>query len=226
MTCYRCGHLIIEEVNKIMPDLRAFDKNPQGEVRRFETSDEYEMENVPDGAMVLCRRNAGLIKPCFQLLKKGRKAIIKGKDIGEGLISTINQIQQGDMSMIQFLDAAEVYRAEKISAIMERKRPSETQIEMVDDTHSAIVALAENCHSVSDLKTRISDIFSDGTTQGVTLSSMHKSKGLEADHVVIVQADKIRLNNERMTAEDHIQERNLEYVAKSRAKLVLDLVPS
>lgn len=225
MTCYRCGHKIIEEVNKIMPDLRAFEKNPEGEVRRFESSDEYNIEEIPDGSMVLCRRNAGLIKPCFQLLKKGRKAIIKGKDIGDDLIRTIGQIQSGEMSMVQFVDACEVYRSEKINAIMARKRPSEAQIELVEDTHSALLAISENCTSVTDLKNKISNIFTDDKTEGVTLSSMHKSKGLEADHVVIVQADRIRINNEKMTAEDHIQERNLEYVAKSRAKLVLDLVP-
>lgn len=222
MTCYRCGHKIIEEVNKIMPNLRAFEKNPQGEVITHYDPSEFKYEEIPDGAMILCRRNSGLVRPCFEFLKRGRKAIIKGQDIGDNLIYLIDNLNAHTMT--DFKESLLAWREEKITAIEKRKRPSQEAIQNIEDQYEALMALSENCMGVHDVKNKISMIFTDKKTPGVTLSSMHKSKGLEADEVVIVQADRMRLSHEKMKPEDHEQERNLEYVAKTRAKNKLTMV--
>lgn len=222
MTCYRCGHEIIKEVNKIMPTLRAYEGNPQGEVITHYDPDEFKMETVPDGSMVLCRRNSGLVRPCFDLLKKGRKAIIKGKEIGEDLIrlidnqhaSTINELKEAILS----------WKNEKQEGIQKRKRVSQEAIELIEDQYSAVMAFAENQDTVAGIKNQVRNIFTNDKSPGVTLSSMHKAKGLEAKEVVIVQADRMRMFHEKMKPEDHQQEIHLEYVGKTRAKQKLTMV--
>lgn len=222
MTCYRCGHKIIEEVNKIMPDLRAHENNPEGEVITHYDPDAFKIDTVKDGSMILCRRNAGLVRPCFQLLKEGRKAIIKGQNIGDDLIYLIDNTKA--QTMIELKEGLLAWREEKVSAIQRRKRPSEEAIQNIEDQYESLVAISENCTGVHEVKNKISMIFTDKRSPGVTLSSMHKSKGLEADEVVIVQADRMRISHEKMKPEDHTQERNLEYVAKTRAKKKLTMV--
>lgn len=235
MTCYRCGHKIIEEVNKIMPKLKAHPDNSTGEVvthyqgRRDAEGNAYrfDLTEIEDGSMILCRRNSGLIRPCFEFLKKGRRAIIKGKNIGDSLDNIVTSLEDGGTcNMTQFLDRLEVWKEDKMEALNKRANPPEQQIELIQDQHDAIKAISEGCSSPFEIKNKISMIFSDEKIDGVTLSSIHKSKGLEADRVVIVQAEKIRICTPKMKPEDHIQERNLEYVAKTRPRHRLDLVYS
>ncbi len=226
MTCYRCDKNIIEYIQKVMPDIKYFEGNGEGEVNHhYETDKPYDFNQLPDGALVLCRRNAGLVRPCFSLLKQGRKAIIKGKDIGYQLADLVDMlVGQGCDSMIKFLDRLEVWKNEKINAIESRTNPSEEAINLVQDQHDALKAIGENCESPFHVKNKITSIFADKSNGGVVFSSIHKSKGLEADHVVVVQAGKIRMHNEKMKPEDHLQEINLDYVCRSRAKHVYDLV--
>ena len=60
-------------------------------------------------------------------------------------------------------------------------------------------------------------LFSDNEKKGVVLSTIHKSKGLEADNVFILDVNLIP--SKYATTKDQLkQERNLLYVAITRAK--------
>lgn len=233
MTCYRCGKKIIEYVNQLMPDLKAFEGNVDGEVKMHwppQGPDDkpFDLNDLPDGSMILARRNAALVGPCFQLIKKGRKAIIKGKEIGAALSALVDQINRTKpgMTMIQFTDAVDVYRNEKIDTIMKRKKPSQSAVEYTNDQCDALLALAEGATQPWEIKGKIDYVFSNENVPGITLSSGHKSKGLEAPQVAIVEAERIRIHRENMSEDDVIQERNLEYVMKTRPKTHLHMVYS
>mgnify|MGYP001767810332 CR=1 FL=1 len=72
--------------------------------------------------------------------------------------------------------------------------------------------------NIVDLKFKIRTIFTD-EIQGIVLSTVHKVKGLEADRVFIVRPDLLPMQNTKSW--QYIQEKNLEYVAYTRAKLDL-----
>ena len=78
--------------------------------------------------------------------------------------------------------------------------------------------LAKKSNSVVDLKHNIRIIFTDDI-QGIVLSTIHKIKGLEANRVFIVRPDLLPMQTSK--AWQAIQEKNLEYVAITRAKLEL-----
>lgn len=215
--CYRCGTDIVEHAAKIYPKILPFSGNETGVVDHPEELD-YEMK---DGSMVLSRRNALLIKPCFAFLRRGRKAIIKGKDIGAGLERLVDSMKAKDIT--DLIDKIEIHREKRIEKLMEDKDVKQSMVERIQDECACITEIASGCQNLDEVKSRIDLIF-DEKTQGVTLSSIHRSKGLEADHVSIIDYSRVRICNERMTQEDHTQEKNLEFVAVTRPKKILHLI--
>ena len=77
--------------------------------------------------------------------------------------------------------------------------------------------------SIADCHARIQRLFSNNV--GITLSTIHRAKGLEWPRVFIL--DRHLLPSRWAETEDDLrQERNLEYVAVTRAKLDLVMIKS
>jgi superfamily I DNA/RNA helicase len=215
-TCYRCGKNIIERAKTIVPNIEAFEGNGDGEVRMLGKLD----TSMEDGSMVLSRRNADLIRPCFEMIKAGRKANIKGRDIGKGIKGLASKFKVG--SIDAFKDELEEYREARIEEIMSVKNPMLSKVDYLNDQVDALLAISETCSTVQEVPMRIDMLFSE-ENKGVIFSSIHRSKGLEADHVAIIEYPRIRIEKEGMTQDQREQEANLEYVAITRAKKRLDL---
>lgn len=92
------------------------------------------------------------------------------------------------------------------------------QYTIYEDKIKAIEVLSEGLTQTRQLVSRIESIFNEGNRAGICLSTIHKSKGLEADRVFIACPEK--LYNRRAMAIDWMaeQETNLVYVAYTRAK--------
>ena len=65
------------------------------------------------------------------------------------------------------------------------------------------------------IQEKIKSLFSDKKMRGVSLSTIHKAKGLECENVFIYPAPN---SNAKLEEWEKEQERNLEYVAYTRAK--------
>lgn len=215
---FRCAQSITEKAKKIVDYIEAWEKSPEGIVKDIHGFNPTEVDPY---AMVLCRRNAPLVGPCFAALKAGIKANIKGRDIGAGLISTITKLR-ADHDMTRMLDKLGESTEIQRNKIMARSKPSPMAIEMLEDQQAIIEAFAmqDNVTNVADLKSHIKSMFTESDA-GMMFSSVHKSKGLESDTVVLLDYPRIRLGYEKMTQEAMIQESNLEYVAITRAKSTL-----
>lgn len=219
--CYRCGTDIIAEAQKINPNIQAYEGNGRGEVRHINNTD-FNYDETPDGALILSRKNATLVKPCFEFIKRGRKAIIKGREIGKGLIGIIENL--GDCNVIEFESKIEDWRDQKICALSKRKNPTQSSLDYVNDQADALIAISDGCRDTSDMKNKINEIFQEKGYGGIVCSSIHKSKGLEAEHVSIMDYGNVELFHQKMKPEDLEQEKNLHYVALTRAKKTLELV--
>ena len=96
------------------------------------------------------------------------------------------------------------------------------------EEHSGYIALADKVvtliflsklsNSIEDLKQKIRTIFTD-EIEGICLSTVHKIKGLEANRVFIVRPDLLPMKT--VKGWQYLQEKNLEYVAITRAKTEL-----
>jgi superfamily I DNA/RNA helicase len=214
--CYRCGSDIVEYAQRIVPHIKPWEGAGKGIVTQGE-----DIFSHPDGSMILCRRNAPLIKPCLQLIKQGRKAIVKGRNIGEQLVEMVKKCKSESSASV--VDEVRESVEKKIGNILSRKTVNVAAVEQLQDSLDVIEVIAEDCSTRNEIENKINIIFSE-STKGITLSSIHKAKGLEADEVSIIDYDNVRMKRDNMTQEMSDQESNLEYVAITRAKKKLNLI--
>ncbi len=219
----RCGKAIVAEACKIVPDFAALDTNPEGKV----STSRYRLEQgqtgityhgqVQDNDLVICRVNAPLVAECFRFLRMGRKANILGRDIGKGLVSLITRMNADSIPQLvtrlsNWVDAEEAKERAK-------KNPSESKLIGLQDKMDTIVTFTEGMATVDEVVNRINSIFAENDgAKGIRLSSIHKSKGLEATRVFLLQPKGATVPHPMAKSEwQWKQEMNCLYIALTRA---------
>ena len=219
---YRCPRKVIELAQKIVPQILPRADAPDGVIDSV--TDQQFLSKVTPGDMVLCRLNAPLVKPAFELIRRGVKAIIRGREIGSGLVNLIKRVQKRNKVEDSDLTSLIKCLGEYVDAQVHRLRIAhkENQAMILEDQLLTIFAMSDGARRISDLVTRIGTIFSDDV-QGVVFSSIHKAKGLEAQRVFVVAPETIPFA--RATKDWQIaQELNLAYVCVTRAMEELHFV--
>lgn len=152
----------------------------------------------------------------MQLLKRGVRARIKGRDIGRGILAVIKKLHASNVAEIpQLLDVRTATELEKASSISNEDARA-ARIEFVQDQAGIILALLEGAATVEELCRRCEDLFSDDAEHGAVMcSSVHRAKGLETDRVYLIE------ETFRTTS---LEEQNLRYVGITRAKHTLTWV--
>ena len=209
---FRCSKKVIEKAQEIVPEIKALPDAPEGSVR-----DGNVLEEAQSGDFVLCRTTMPLVSLFFQFLTQRKKAIIKGSDIGVHLIELIGKINNIE-KLIGFWEAElQSFRKDlkKEGILNPNDHSGYTALE---DKVMTLMFLAKLSDSIIDLKHKIRSIFTD-EIQGIVLSTVHKIKGLEANRVFIVRPDLLPMQTAKPW--QYIQEKNLQYVAYTRAKLDL-----
>lgn len=223
---YRCSPEIVNMVKDINSEILPHPKNKKGKViHNFSHSD------VEDGDMVLCRNTFPLVSFCIHLLSKGKKSHIIGSDIGLSLINMINKCERKN----------EEFTMDNVFARLHQEKESLIDKVMVNNSMTRQEALVQNnvilfnekvdiIEGLSDdfdnpniVIKKIENIFSDNNKQGISLSTIHKSKGLESDRVFILHPELLPSKNAILSWEIE-QENNLKYVAYTRAKTTLGFI--
>lgn len=241
---YRCGKAIVREANTIVEDFYANDDNPEGSIIRVKT-DQYQ-GFCQDGDMVLCRVNAPLISQALKFLKDGRKVIVRGKDFGKSLIKFIESFQAQSVKELlqQIYEWAEHesrlerskknFNEQKLISIADKKAcieafceydptdPSEMTIPKVVKRIERIFAgkQCSRCHRAydDDAETCFKCQCDLVKPTGITFSSIHKAKGLEASRVVLLEPVGAGVPHPMAKTQAQIaQEWNCRYIAITRA---------
>lgn len=216
--CYRCGRRIVEEAEKYVPYIRPYERAHEGEVYVGSLND------IEDGDWIICRNLRPLVEVYLWLLKNKIKSSIRGKDIGRGLIDLI------DKTGARTIDQLEKLMSEEVDKLLEKLRKkgwnrpeTSPKVEELYEKIEVIRALAVEADTVDELREIIEGIFTDDV-KGILLMTIHKSKGLENDNVFFLAPELIpsRYATQPWQLE---QERNLAYVAITRAKTSLIYVP-
>lgn len=209
---FRCSKNVIKKAQEIVPEIKALDNAPDGVVRDGDV-----LSEAQSGDFVLCRTTMPLVKLFFEFLSQHKKAIIKGSDIGLQLIDLIGKINNLEKLKSFWEHELLMFRKDlKSSGIL---NPIEhSAYSTLEDKVNTLLFLSRFADSISDLKLKIRTIFTD-EIEGICLSTVHKIKGLEANRVFIVRPDLLPLQN--VKSWQYLQEKNLEYVAYTRARLEL-----
>lgn len=170
------------------------------------------------GQMVICRNNAPLVRLAYRFLKAGRPAAVLGRAIGQGILILIRKLRAKTLPDLAYkLDA---WKATQIELIVERKHGDKAAVQAVEDKCECILTLVEASRDLDQVKAAAERLFADSGLEGkVVLSSIHKSKGLEADTVWFYEPG-------LCPAGPDFQELNLLYVALTRSKSELFFVDS
>jgi superfamily I DNA/RNA helicase len=197
-------------INEEFPEIafEMWEDAIEGEILHM--SDERALEEYKPGDMVLCRVNAPLVAPVFELIRRGVKATIRGRDIGKGLITLIKKMKTRDI--VTLIVKLEEYKDKEITKLTATNKNQ--QATTLSDKVDTIIALSEGVYSVSELEHRIEKVFSD-KVEGVVFSTCHRAKGLEAKAVYILKPELMPHPSAKKEWERE-QERNIQYVAETR----------
>lgn len=209
---YRCGKAIVEHAKQIVSEFEAHATCPAGLVDNL--SPEKLLETVKPLDMVLCRVNAPLVRTCFQLIKNGVRADIRGRDIGKGLINLVNKQKAVDVG--DLIGKIDDWYHEECQKEARKKNPDDAKLIALEDKKACIDVFSEGATTIAEVVGNIERMFSDKDSSGVQLSSIHRAKGLEASHVYLLEPG---LLPHPMAKNDwqREQEKNLDWVARTRA---------
>ena len=216
--CYRCAKSIVREAQRIVPEIEYNPNQVEGVVRNGTLID---MEH---GDWVLCRNLKPLVQTYLWLMKNKIKSKIRGKDIGEGMISLI--CKTGAKTLHGLVVLLDVEKKKLYKKLVKKgvNHPSlHPKMEVLCQKIEVIEYLANEVNSVKELKELIENIFTDDV-KGILLSTIHKAKGLENNRIFFLAPELIpsKFATQPWQIE---QEMNLRYVAITRAKVELIYVP-
>lgn len=207
---YRCSKKIVEEANKVFNFIESPEGKEEGEVV-YNGS----LEDVKGGDFILCRNNLPLIETFLNLLKQNKKSHILGRDYGKGLLNVLNKIENFEKDSInELLKSKENSLKEKGVKNPKNNQGYQDLVEKI----SILSMLHKEFLSINKLKQIIEGMFNDDSTKNsIILSSIHKSKGLEADNVYFLKPELIP-SQYAESVEEIYAEHCLNYVAITRAK--------
>jgi superfamily I DNA/RNA helicase len=217
---YRCATSIVKFAQKYVTHIEAAPTAPAGSV--VSIGDKWTATQFKADELIVCRTTKPLVKMAFTLLKARVPVRIMGRDIGAGLKSLINKMNaRGVDALIEKLNAYTLREVEKAIAKNQESK-AEAIADKTDTIMFLIDSLTETGRTVPALLALIDSLFAD-TIGAVVLATIHKAKGLEADRVYWLNSSQCPSKWARQDWQKQ-QERNLCYVAITRAKSDLVLI--
>lgn len=213
---YRCPRSHVLMAKEIVPEIEPSDTAKEGTIREIDINQLVPQLNIGD--MVICRTNAPLVAPAFAVIRAGKKAIIRGKDIGKNIVAFIERFDTDDITELEVM--MQEYTQKEYQRLLDKGK--ELQAEEVMDRMETVIEVARECRSVRELITKLIMLFDD-ENEGVVFSSVHRAKGLEADNVFILRPDLLPHPKAKQDWELE-QEQNTLYVALTRSKDTLTFV--
>lgn len=230
--CYRCPKSHIELAKTIYPGIEPFEKNGEGVLNR-----EGNIRDIRPGDMVICRNNKPLVSLYFRLVRRGVPCKIIGKEIEKGLLNMVKRIEGENLDQgLENLDKIQRnYEKELKNKGISNLNRNPKWISFCDKVE-VIKTIARRtdeegdlvCDSMEDVQSIIVEMFEEKRYGDlVQLLTIHKSKGLENDRIFLIThhaGKQLMPSDHAITEKQKVQERNLMFVAYTRAKKELHFV--
>ena len=213
---YRCAKAIVAEAQQSVSHIQAHQDAPDGTVERnVKVLDDC---SVKPGDFILCRLSAPVVQAAYSLLRAGIPAVVRGRDIGTGLLKLLDKLKSIDLGQAEArLGAWEERELAKV-------KDDEAKQASIQDRAETLRLFIRMSDSLDDCRSRIEKMFSNDNPEGAVIcSTVHKAKGLEADRVFLIDRDKMPHKMAKQPWQVQ-QEINLIYVAVTRAKKHLQFV--
>lgn len=209
---FRCPKSHVALAREFVPDIMAHDTNAEGTVENDVGLGDA-LQRIRPGEMFLCSANAPLVGAALRLIRQKRKAVVKGRAIGQQLLEVVNSF--GPVPTVADLcSRVERWRNAELGRLSQREGV-EDLVEQVGDRANSLLALAQGCETPAELPRLILSLFTEDVRGGgVVFSTIHRAKGLEADAVWLLDT----ATREPRAEWEFQQQQNLRYVALTRSK--------
>lgn len=221
---FRCPRSHVALAQRLVPEIQPADWAIDGAIVDLDA--DQLIRTLATGDLVICRRNAPLVDLAFRLIRNGIPARMLGRDIGKGLIDLIDKMAAD--TPVVLIGRVRDWQEKEIERL-ERKDAPASQVMAVNDRAECLIELAAEAESVSQLRTFIAGLFADQDSganreKTITLASVHRAKGSEADRVFIIDPTCMPMVGRKSQPWEVVQENNILYVALTRAKKSLYFV--
>jgi len=218
-TSFRLPISGVENVKKFAPNLRPSPTAEQGEIK-YITRSQFSPQ---PGDLVLSRINSNIFTLGFQLLQERVPVRIEGRDFSKQILSVIKLCGLDESIETVYATIGDYDQRE--SARIKKKQFHGTALDNHEEKMKCLFALIDGCRSVREMINVVEELFSNSLKREdvVLLSTIHRAKGLEADHVFILNPNLIP--HPMAKRENEIeQEHNLKFVAETRHKKSLSYI--
>lgn len=221
--CYRCPQSHIRLIQRLVPDIEPNPNAIEGEVHVINNNEIAQY--AKEGDYIIARKNKQLVEIMLDILKQGKSIYIKDTNLVSSTISNIRKLQSKTISGLEVeLKKLQVEFQQQQKDPMQKVAGSAISNDSADIYDTIFILLSnfkENSKSDSTkdfIKYLTAILNTDANKSSVILSSIHGVKGGEAETVFLVSANKFPYIDDRNSADQNQQERNLEYIALSRSK--------
>lgn len=217
---YRCPKAVVKYAQQWVSHIQAAPNAEEGLVKHHNLDWDPSIF-LPDD-LVVCRKSVPLLTLAFKCIRQNIPVQILGKEIGEGLKALIKKMNAKGLE--QLTEKLQAYMMREVEKA--RKEDNEKKIEEITDKVGCIIfmidGLREDRRDIASLEAGIDFLFKD-KSKCVTLCTIHKSKGLEADRVFWLNRSECPATWARREWQQ-VEEINLCYVAATRAKRELHCI--
>lgn len=175
------------------------------------------------GDAILCRLTRPLVAAAFTLIRARIAGVhVLGRDIGKGITDLVKKSKQAFIrDLLSWLDRYQLREGSRL-----RKRGKHAQAGLLDDRCETLRVFCWELPDdgrVEEVERLVGSLFTDpnggGQARIITLSTVHKFKGMEADRVFVLDAGELMpCPWAKGGGWEMQQEWNLCYVAATRAK--------
>jgi DNA helicase-2/ATP-dependent DNA helicase PcrA len=217
--CYRCPKSHIALAKELIPEIEASDTAVDGTIKNYGL--QWVAKTFTSKDLIICRLSAPLVKAAYKILQQKVAVRIMGRDIGVGLTALIKKLKANTIQNLE----EKLYEWKEKEIASKLKKDPRANTELIEDKYETIMTFIEMFprSSVYDLIQKIEGMYSNQTEGILTLSTVHKAKGLEAENVFVLNRELMPHKKAEQPWEMK-QELNIEYIAYTRAKKHLGFI--
>lgn len=229
--CYRCAKNIVKVAQQEVPDIEASPTAIDGEVHIIDNADIAKL--IKPKGMAIARKNKDLAEIFLSIVLEGKPVYIRDKELVDNTIKSIKSLGCSTLNgLTNRLDDLQKDFKKAMKNPETSKSASAINNGNMDifDTVKALLDFYVNKkgHPLSTMVDKFTDfikelLVTEPSENAAIVSSIHQVKGLEADEVFVINYNLMPYTSKTKSADENMQERNLKYIAVTRAKKVLYL---
>lgn len=216
---YRCPQAVVKFARNWVQHIEAAPTAAEGVVQQLT---HWSAATFRPTDAVLCRSTAPLVELAYYLIRAGVGCRIMGREIGKGLVTLVNRFKaRGVEALLEKLKSYQARESARLSLVGKDEQIAALK-DKVECIELFVESLPPDARTIPSLVRRIESVFDDESRgELLTLATVHKAKGLEWPRVFLLDRTKRMPSKWAQQPWQKEQERNLIYVAVTRAQEAL-----